>query len=641
MAESLSVKINNVDISKFTGDLLEIVVDSHVFLPSMFTLLMNDSVIEPLSGALKYTDNQLIFRVGASVKISMKTTDLPGLPIPIENTLFDGEITAIEPIFSDDGTVKLRVRGFDLAHRLTIGKQTRTFGDANPRVATTTEMQIISKIAQDARLIPKVDMAGLSSLRYHYVMQYNQSDWDFLWSRAQLLGYQVYVEGRTLHFEKAGATRNSMLKSPGTLHWGANLIRFEPRIISMGQVNSASAYGWDPEGKKTIKSTSKKHKSSTAASIKDLAYGSKSLATGYMITNSEEVLMSPVIRDSSLAKRYAEALFAEHDSQFVRASGELKIGDPRLLAGTEVNIKDVGTRFTGEYYITEAKHTYRHGRYSVKFEVSGRDPYTIRSLLLGKDNASTSSINGVVIGVVIDIMDPEKLGRVKVKYPWMPKDGSSSLASNWARLATIGAGKDRGIFFTPEVDDEVLIAFEQGDVNHPYVVGALWNSKDKPPKGESRVLGAKTTNERIIRSRSGHLIILDDTKGAEKITIQDKTKKNSIVFDSKAKSMTIKAEGDLTLEAGGKFIMKSKQDFSLDSKTKISLKSSSQMNLEGTAGTNIKSGTSQVDLKPAGAALKGTKVDVQGTAQTAIQGATTSVKGSAMVEIQGALVKIN
>ena len=644
MAESFSVKINYVDISTFSGDLIEFVVDTNVFLPNMFTILLQDQVVEPMTGALKYTDNQLLFKVGAPVEISVTTTDIPGSLLPVRNTLIKGEITAIEPVFDKDGGVQLRVRGFDLGHRLTIGKKTRTFGDANPRMATVVEAQIVSKIATDARLIPKVDMSGLSSLRYHYVMQYDQSDWDFLWSRAQLLGYQVWVDGRTLNFQKAGASRNSPLPtdSPATLSWGTNLSRFEPRVVSMGQVNSVSALGWDPDSKKSVSGKAKSHSSDTAASIKEPIYGAKSLMAGLLIQDAEDTLMSQVIRDNSVAKAYASARFAEHDSQFVRASGELGIGDPRLLAGTKVDIDDVGVRFGGTYYITEARHVFRRGKYTVRFEVSGRNPYTIRHLLMGRDQIS-SKINSVVIGVVTDIGDPEKLGRIKVKYPWMPKDDDSELDSNWARLASPGAGNGRGIFFTPEIDDEVLIAFEQGDVNYPYVVGALWNKKDKPPKGKGSILasGGKETNQRIVRSRSGHVIILDDTKGEEKIIIEDKTGKNSIVIDSKEKSMVIRSEGDLTLEAGGKFIMKSKQDFNLESKAKIAFAAQTSLDLEGKTGTTVKTGQSQLALKAAGADLKGTKVSVQGTAQTAIQGAQTSVKGSAMVEIQGALVKIN
>lgn len=572
------------------------------------------------------------------VEISATTMDSQS-PIPKSGTLINGEITSIEPVYTEQGDVLLRVRGFDLGHRLTMGKKTRTYGDGNPMAPTMNDMLIVSKIAGTNGLIPKVDMSGLSSLRYHYVMQYNQSDWDFLWSRAQLLGYQVYVDGKILHFEKASKPRSI---KPVSLAWMSDLQRFEPRIVSMGQVNAASAYGWDPKGKKTVKSKSKILSPLDKPAIPGAVLGgSKTITTGFFMTSTEDSIMSPVIRDAAVAKAYADSLFTDHETQFVRASGVAN-GNPYLLAGSKAAVTNVGARFSGSYYITEAKHIFRNGEYTVKFEVTGRDPYTIRQLILGNDH-SFSKIDGVVIGVVTDLNDLEKLGRVKVKYPWMPPDGSSDVSSTWARLASPGAGKDRGIFFTPEIDDEVLIAFEHGDANYPYVVGALWNNKDKPPKGDGEILeaGGKKTNQRVMRSRSGHVIILDDTKGSEKIVIEDKSKKNSIIFDSKAKSVTIKAEGDMTLEAGGKFIMTSKQDFTLESKAKIAFTATSNLDLEGKAGLKAKSGASEMSLAAAGAALKGTKVDIQGQAQTAIQGAQTSVKGSAMVEIQGALVKIN
>ena len=128
MAESFSVKINYVDISTFSGDLIDFVVDTNVFLPSMFTILLQDQVVEPLTGALKYTDNQLLFKVGAPVEIIVTTTDIPGSLLPVRNTLIKGEITAIEPVFDKDGGVQLRIRGFDLGHRLTIVRRRGRLG---------------------------------------------------------------------------------------------------------------------------------------------------------------------------------------------------------------------------------------------------------------------------------------------------------------------------------------------------------------------------------------------------------------------------------------------------------------------------------------------------------------------------------
>jgi uncharacterized protein involved in type VI secretion and phage assembly len=627
MPIEFKLKIDGVSDSEIFGNIYEIVVDTNVFLPGMFTILIEDDQATPGLPALKYTDNMLRFRVGASVEIEAQVDEI-GSFIPASNTLIKGEITAIEPVFSADGRVMLRIRGYDRSHRLTMGKNTRTFGDANPRVATITESQIVKDIAVNSGLLPKIDMSGLSNARYHYVMQYNQNDWDFLWARAQLLGYQVYVDDKTLHFEKAGKERYS--KGPDKLVWGHNLKSFEPRLISVGQVTEVTATGWDPDKKQSVASSVSSHSSNTVAKTAELMKGSSAIKFAFQ-SSAEDFVVDTAARTPGMAKVMAEARFAEHESQYIRSSGELWQGDPYLLAGTVITIANVGVRFSGKYYVTEARHIYRNGNYTVKFQVSGRNPYTFRHLLLGH-NPEINKVNGVMAGVVTNLNDPEKLGRIQVKYPWLPKFKGADLSSNWARLATPGAGADRGIFFTPEIDDEVLVAFENGDVNYPYIVGALWNGKDKPPEGE--VLGANVVNQRIVRSRSGHVIILDDTQGKERITIQDKTGNNSIEIDSKENSMMIKTAGDLTIDAGGKFIVKSKQDFSVETMAKGVISAKSNLDMQGQVGASLKAGQSQVDLQAAGASLKGVKVDVQATAQA-------SVKGNAMVEIQGGLVKIN
>ena len=633
MAQEFTVKISGISDPMLFGDIVEIVVDTHVYLPDMFTILVADKQAVPGLPALMHTDNALRFRIGASVEISAQG-ELALNPTQIKNTLIKGEITAIEPVFSDDGNVLLRIRGYDRAHRLTMGTNTRTFGDANPFAATITEAQIVADIAKGAGLIPKIDMSGLTNARYHYVMQYNQNDWDFLWARAQLLGYQVYVDDRVLNFVKAGAERH--LLGPSTLTWGENLSNFSPRLVSTGQVTEVTTTGWDPDTKKAVSSKISSHSSNTVAKTVDPIKGSKAIKLAFMSSAADEVIETGA-RTSGLAKQMAEARFAEHESEYIRASGEVPNGDPRLLAGTVVTVANVGIRFSGKYYVTEAKHIYRNGGYKVQFQISGRNPYTFRHLLLGNQH-KINKVDGVVVGVITNINDPQKLGRVQVKYPWMPKYNGAELGSNWARVVSMAAGKNCGILFMPEVDDEVLVAFENGDVNYPYVVGVLWNKKDKPPDG---AVVAGKVNQRIIRSRSGHVVILDDTQGQEKISITDKTGKNSIEIDSKTNAMTFKTTGDFTIDAGGKLTIKSKQDMTIQSMAKAGISANSNLNLEAKTGANMKAGTSQVDLQAAGAALKGTKVDIQGTAQTAIQGAQTSVKGSAMVEIQGALVKIN
>lgn len=582
MDEKFTIKIAGTDDAEFSSLVTEWSVDTNIFLPSMFMIVLRDEASESANKTLKYTDNKSRIKIGAPVEISVATD---ANAQSVKNPVFKGELTSIEPIFGENGSVMLRLRGFDLGHRLTMGRNTRTFGDASPQKPSLTDSQVVTQIAKKAKLTPQIVAGDLGNLAYHYVMQYDLNDWDFLWSRAQMLGYQVYVEDKTLHFRPASDKRTTT--SPGTLIWGTNLRRFEPRIVSSAQVAESSAWGWDPSMQQQVKANAKTNSKKTST-IAEPMYGEKAVTEGLQMSEVTDAVTYPVIRDNNVSTVIAKARFAQHQSQFARASGELLFGDPRLLAGCEVEVKNVGERFSGTYYVTEARHTWRKGDYRVRFEVSGQNPYTLRSLLLGRDSRSQNKVNGVVIGVVTDIMDPQKLGRVKVKYPWLPPDGQAELSSNWARLVATGAGTNRGIFFVPEINDEVLIAFEQGDVNYPYIVGALWSDKQTPPEGlGGDVVGNKVTNQRIVRSRSGHVIILDDTDGAEKITVMDKTKNNTITIDSKNNSMTLKTKGDLTLDAEGKMIFKCKQDFSLETNAGASVKGN-QLSIVGSGSVEIK-----------------------------------------------------
>src|SRR5436305_6326639 len=147
----------------------------------------------------------------------------------------------------------------------------------------------------------------------------------------------------------------------------------------------------------------------------------------------------------------------------------------------------------------------------------------------------SSRISGVVVGVVTNNQnDPEGLGRVKVKFPWLSDEDES----NWARVAAPMAGKERGFYFLPEVEDEVLVAFEHGDIRFPYVVGALWNGKDAPPASN----GDGKNNVRVIKSRSGHVVKLNDEDGKETIEIVDKSGKNSLVVDTAKNTITITSD---------------------------------------------------------------------------------------------------
>jgi uncharacterized protein involved in type VI secretion and phage assembly len=206
--------------------------------------------------------------------------------------------------------------------------------------------------------------------------------------------------------------------------------------------------------------------------------------------------------------------------------------------------------------------------------------------LLGRDDEDRSHrVYGVVSAVVTNNQDPDKRGRVRVRFPWLAaKDEGESW---WARVATPMAGKEQGIYFLPEIEQEVLVAFEQGDIRFPYVVGALWNADAPPPEDN----GDGKNDKREIVSRSGALIRFDDKDGSEKIEVIDAKAKVSIVIDSAASSITVQSEKDVVVEAkDGKLTLKGK-GITIDSSDAVEVKSAAAMKLEASGKCTVKGST--------------------------------------------------
>lgn len=249
----------------------------------------------------------------------------------------------------------------------------------------------------------------------------------------------------------------------------------------------------------------------------------------------------------------------------------------------------------------------------------------------GQD-AAQGRIYGVVTGIVADIKDPAGLGRVKLLFPWLAEekqetvhieDDEARAHSYWARMATLMAGKKRGTFVIPEVGDEVLVAFEHGQIDRPVVIGMLWNSEDTPPEQ----MDADGKNDiRAIHTRSGHKIVFNDSDDKPSILIADKGGKNRIFIDSKEKKMEIEAEGDLTITVGGELKITAKSGITIESSVDLNVTAKNNMNLEATSGFTAKGNS---------------KAALESSAQTEVKGTAVSINGSGMTEVKGGIVKIN
>lgn len=197
---------------------------------------------------------------------------------------------------------------------------------------------------------------------------------------------------------------------------------------------------------------------------------------------------------------------------------------------------------------------------------------------------------GVAVGIVTDVLDPLLQGRIKVKLPWFIGDEDTA----WSRVVTPSAGEDRGIYFIPKVDDEVLVAFEQGDIEHPYIIGSLWNLQDMPPE-ISPLLGKS-----LIKTEMGHVLEFDDKK--QSITITTSTKQKIAMEPKKIELSTTGGSLKISMD-------NSSQTVKIESAANLELK-----------GTNVK--------------IKGVNVEITGTVKT-------DVKSSGICNIQGSMVKIN
>jgi len=205
---------------------------------------------------------------------------------------------------------------------------------------------------------------------------------------------------------------------------------------------------------------------------------------------------------------------------------------------------------------------------------------------VGGDTAG-GKITGILVGIVTNNQDPDGLGRVRVRFPVRESNDESP----WARVVTLMAGNNRGSFFLPEVGDEVLVAFEQGDAEHPYILGAVWNGQDKPPadngdgKNNLRKLRSRSGHEIlfddnaeakqekiVIKTNGGHIITLDDSSGQEKIEIKDNTENNSIIIDSKQNSIAIESAMKLSIKS---------QIIEIEAQNMMTIKANATLTLQG------------------------------------------------------------
>jgi len=223
--------------------------------------------------------------------------------------------------------------------------------------------------------------------------------------------------------------------------------------------------------------------------------------------------------------------------------------DPTVAVGKKVTIQGV-TNAEGDYGVTKVQHQWTPNGYSNQFSCIASAEYRDAT------PPAKKQWYGVVIGRVVDNNDPDKLGRVKLQYYWQEQSQAF-----WARMMMPHTGSQRGIYFMPELGDEVVVAFEDADPERPIVLGCLWNATDKPPTEDYWGGEYQSNDVKRIVTKSGHRIQMVDKQGKEAISIATPTHLKISMVESSDENgratMTLHSDGDIVIHAGGRIHLKS------------------------------------------------------------------------------------
>lgn len=585
-------------------------IDDTLGVPDMFVLRFLDDGASVLEQA-KVT-------IGAEVKLVVQRSG-GGAPTP----LLTGEVTAVEIELTPGGT-RTVVRGYDKSHRLFRGGRVLSF--VNQKAS-----DIARKTAANAGLAAGTINADGGVLQH--VSQEGVSDWVLLQRLALQVGAVVAVVDGKLDFRKAtpaaqGPGTASSRDNPLVLEKGVNLVSLRATVTAADQVPSVEVRSWDVKAKKAIVGTAQ---AKTTSAVLD---GVDPAKLASIVKAPARVESRPTQPDQSGCVAMATALADRIAGTHAELEGVAR-GNPALRAGVAVNLVNVGKPFNGRYTLSSTRHEFSadHG-YLTAFTVSNTSDRTTYGLATGGGHdARSGRMAGVVVGLVTDVKDPDKLGRVRVTYPAM----SDQYVSTWARTVQPGAGKGRGMVVLPEVNDEVLVAFGLGDFDEPYVLGGLYNGKDQPAVGFDKHVdsGNGSIVRRAFVSRTGMVLEMIESPSEQKLTLS--------TLDGKQR-ITLVQTGDAAIEiiSEGPVTVTAKKDVLVST-------SGGSVSVESSSGDLTFKGSKVTIEATTDLALKGANVKITAQAAAELSGATAKVAGQATAEIsasgpttvKGAIVKIN
>ncbi|WP_313189233.1 type VI secretion system tip protein VgrG [Sphingobacterium sp.] len=532
-----------------------------------------------------------------SFEISNKEDFLPGREIEIKlgfdsdnKKAFKGIITKQQVKVKENGNTQLQIECKDAAMRMTLGRKSKYYLDQKDSEVMDSIISAYADLKSDVEA---------TTLKHKELIQHHLSDWDFIALRAEANGQLLFVNDAELKIESPKTDPDPVLQ----VTYGSSIMEFEAEMDLRSQWSKVEAHSWDYKNQGLFTAEVDEASGFTQlgnVNSSDLASANK--LEKFILHHSGNLLEQEL-------KAWAEGAMLR--SRLAKVRGRARFtGFAEIKPGDMVKIAGVGDRFNGKAFVTAVRQEVGDGTWYTNIQF-GLDPARYSSLYQDIDDFPAAgllgSIQGLQIGKVLQLEnDPDAEDRILVKIPIIENNSNGT----WVRVACLDAGSDRGTFFRPEIDDEIIVGFINNDPRHAIMLGML-NSSAKP----APLKGADANDEKGIFTRSNMRVHFND---ATKTINIDTPAGNSIILDEDGKKIEIKDQNSnkITMDSNG-IIMESPKNIEIKAGAELKISAGTKMEIIGKTMT-LKSDTN-----------------------VNINSAMTKINSDGVTEIKGSLVKIN
>jgi len=522
---------------------------------------------------------------------------IPGKKIKINlgrdsnnETLFEG-IVIKHTIKIKSGTPILVIDCKDESVKMTIGRHSNYFENV-------TDSQLIEELIGKYGGLKRGDIES-TTLTHPNLVQYHTTDWDFMLSRADVNGLLVSVDNGSISAKLPDTTQDAAL----SVIYGSTIFEFEAEIDGRTQYQNIEARAWDYANQDLFKVDTSSAKVSEPGNL-----NGEDIAQDTIQLDAYELQHSGRIIEDEL-QQWANACMQRSRLAKIRGKVSIKDGFGEILPGDLIEIQGLGDRFNGKAFVSGVLQEMYNGIWEthIQFGLSPEDYHINKDVTDVPASGLMPAIHGLQIGKVVQLEnDPDGEDRILVKLPMIDPSANGT----WARVSSLDAGENRGAFFRPEIDDEVIVGFINDDPRDAIVLGMM-NSSAKP----APIVAADVNHEKGFVTRDELKLLFDDEH--KKVTISTPGG-NSITIDESEKTIEIKDQNNnkVTMNSSG---------ISIDSPKEINIKAGTSVTIEATSSMT----------------LKGASIKAEATGQFEATGAATKIAAQGIAEMSGSLLKLN